>query len=116
MVVDARLVFTWLGLSSFIILGGSLICGTGTPDGSGKLVDAIVRFIGFDLAGTECAGAGIILTLLVSIVVYLPGLFILASLAIPVLQGILANPFVGTLTAIAGVAALIALVATWLIT
>ena len=112
MVVDGRLVFAWLGLSAFIVTASTLICTTGTPGAeSGNLFDIIVGFLTF--SPTCDGGLSWVATLLISLIVYVPGLFILASLLIPVLAGVSSNSIVGTIVSIAVIVAFVALITTW---
>lgn len=107
---DGKLVWTWLGISSFVIITGNLVCGDQLTS-TGDFISQLTSLLGY----TTCAGIPAWLEWALSLFIVLPGLMILASWIIPVLAGAASNSIVGTIISVAVIVTIVGLVTTWLV-
>ena len=106
--VDVKAFFSWLGVSAFILISANLICGDPLPtQGSGNFLDDIAAFFGTD----GCTGTSDWVTWLILLIVGGGATVIIGSFIVPLIAGLAANSIAGTFAAIAGLTAIVALLA-----
>src|SRR5688500_14644249 len=85
--------FLWLALSGFMFVSKSFLCDGELPGNEGTLLDFVSDLIGF----SGCTGIAPELQFFLTVLMWAPGLVLLAQIIMPVISGAAANPIVGIL-------------------